>query len=141
MPIYDRPVWKLMGEEAAPQLQEPFTIRDVVEWFNDNYPAVQPSTVRAHVIAMTVNHESHYTVPAAASPIFFRRADGLLEHYDPDTHIATNGEPTGESDVGEERAHPSEEVAQFALEAQLEAFLASNWNAIDWGRPLKIWTN
>ena len=28
---------------------------------------------------------------------------------------------------------------EFALETYLEEFLLSNWDRIDWGRPLEIW--
>jgi restriction system protein len=28
---------------------------------------------------------------------------------------------------------------EFALEAFLEEFLVSNWDGIDWGRPLELW--
>ncbi len=33
-----------------------------------------------------------------------------------------------------------EQSAEFVLEAHLEEFLVGNWNSIDWGRPLEIWT-
>lgn len=134
--IYDRPVTELMLD-AARELRPPIRVGDVVAWFAANYPKIKPSTVTAHIKGMTSNDPSRHHYPTAASrpPLFFRVSSGVLEPYDPDRHMGEGSEAPGDdADI-----EVPDEIAQFALERQLEEFLLGNWNLIDWGRPLQIW--
>lgn len=108
---------------------------EVVAWFRERYPKLQPATVRAHVKGLTANDNSrhHYKWLVHREPLFTRDADGTLHRYEPPEPPAGDGdEPTGERESEELRF-------EFALEAALEGFLLSNWAAVDWGRPLEIW--
>jgi hypothetical protein len=144
--LYDRPVSELM-EDCAAEISEPFRPADVVAWFGQRYPAVKATTVRAHVIGLTANDRSrhHYQWLASKPPLFYKRGHGTLVRFDPAEHHL-EGEPPDDSDVeelsddDEVGAEPvGEEQMEFALEAYLEEFILTNWQAIDWGRPLRLW--
>jgi RecB family endonuclease NucS len=66
-----------------------------------------------------------------------------LVRFDPDQHTGEESAPVPGSDEDEVvevlSDLQSEQVAEFALESQLELFLVSNWAAINWGRSLQIW--
>ena len=139
--LYDRPVSKLMID-AAQAMPERFAPADVVAWFAENYPAVKDTTVRAHVIGLTANDPSrhHYRWLAAKAPLFFKLDRAALTSFDPDRHVNdlehADVEQVGEGSIVE----PTDvEPMEFYLEVYLEEFLLTNWNLIDWGRPLKIW--
>jgi hypothetical protein len=128
--LYDRSVAELMVD-AAQSITFPATRSDVVGWFAERYPNVKSSTVRAHVVRLTVNDSSrhHYAWLARREPLFTRDAAGVLTRF--------------ESEADEDGAPDADEMAgaslEFALEAYLEEFPLTNWAGIDWGRPLDIW--
>ncbi len=130
--LYDRTVAELMVDAAA-EVGYPATRNDLVGWFAERYPKVKASTVRAHVVGLTANDSSrhHYAWLASREPLFTREPDGRLRPYD-QAIDAESADETGEAGDG---GPPLE----FALEAFLEEFLDSNWEGIDWGRPLEIW--
>lgn len=139
--IYDKPVADLM-RHAANQLTPPYKPADFVDWFAEHYPKVNPRTVRAHVIGLTANdpNRHHYHL-ARRTPLLVRTPHGL-RRWDPDHDLGLVQEETDEDvdeDSSEEVEAPTEADTEFALESQLEEFLASNWGAINWGRPLEIW--
>lgn len=142
--IYDRPVYELMRDAAA-QLTPPFAAGDFVSWFAERYPKIKPSTVRAHVAAMTANDPSrrHHPSLAARAPLFIRSAQGSLERFDPDVHLSEEAPVAtdGGADLDDtEHNLDSSEASEFVLEAHLEEFLLGNWKSIQWGRPLELWT-
>jgi endonuclease len=148
--LYDKPVWKLVGE-AASALEPPFAPRDIQAWFAEHYPDVKKTTVSAHVIGLTANdtNRRHYRWLASKSPLFFKLSHVRLTHYDPEAHgrFSEGGEPTSSAPIGmaldaddaDMVSENTEEAFEFALEVYLEEFLLSNWTAIDWGRPLALW--
>src|SRR4051812_15311592 len=133
--LYDRPVAELM-KEAAAEISYPARPSDLVTWFAEHYPDVKSSTVRAHVKGLTENDRSrhHYAGLARREPLFTRSADGALMAFDSSTGpVALGGEAEdGDTDV-------EEAELEFVLEAYLEEFLLSNFDRIDWGRPLQVW--
>ena len=137
--LYDKPVSELM-RDAVPELKPPYSPNDFVAWFESHYPKVNPKTVRMHVKGLTSNDPSrhHYHV-AKQTPLFFHTPRGL-EPFDPDRHLGLDEEePDEDEEEADEQEGPTEQEAEFVLESQLEEFLDSNWGAINWGRPLKIW--
>jgi Endonuclease NucS C-terminal domain len=149
--LYDRPVAELMVE-ASTDLADRLRPGDVVDWFAQHYPKVKATTVRAHVIGLTVNDPSrkHYAALARRQPLFFKTPNGWIERFDPDIHLTD--EPTGsdalddedlgllEPDVSDPDSAPAGEgTHEFYLEAYLEEFLVSNWQHLNWGRQLRIW--
>lgn len=136
--IYDRPIWALM-KDAAAELSPPYTAGEIVSWFAQHYPKIKASSVRAHIKGMTANDPSrhHYHVSGMAA-LFMRQPDKTLIPYDPDAATDTDDEEEVDEPSTDAEMTP-EQSAEFALEAHLEEFLASNWNSINWGRPLEIW--
>ena len=103
-------------------------------WFVEHYPQVKASTKRAHITGLTANDRNrhHYAWLAKREPHFTRNPDGTLSPFDAQ---AIDEIDEMESDA-EEAAAPR---LEFALESLLEQFLLTNWEGIDWGRPLEIW--
>jgi hypothetical protein len=129
--LYERSVAELMIQ-AADELEYPASRSDVVGWFAEHYPDVKASTVRAHVVGLNENdpNRHHYASLARRQALFRRDAAGSLSRSDP-TDAAR-------SDDGNEAAADTPPL-EFALEAYLEEFLLTNWDGIDWGRPLELW--
>jgi hypothetical protein len=130
--LYERTVAELM-EEAGAELQYPASRSDVVAWFAEHYPEVKATTVRANIVGLTDNDRSrhHYAWLAKREPLFVRREDGALERFEANDGLESDSNGELESEVA-----PS---LEFALEVYLEDFLLTNWDGIDWGRPLELW--
>lgn len=133
--LYDRTVAELMAEAAA-GLEYPATRNDVVVWFAEHYPKVKASTVRAHIIGLTDNDNSrhHYRWLAARDPLFIREPNGTLRPFDQVVE-----EDVADDDEQDDLADATIPRLEFALEAFLEEFLVTNWDAVNWGRPLELW--
>lgn len=132
--LYERTVAELMVD-AAHGLNYPASRADVVAWFAERYPEVKASTVRAHIVGLTANDRSrhHYSWLAKRDPLFVRSESGTLMPFD----AASDGTARDvEDEVEEDYGAPP---LEFALEAFLEEFLLTNWEGIDWGRPLELW--
>jgi hypothetical protein len=129
---YERTVAELMMEAAA-QLDYPTSRGEVVQWFAEHYPQVKASTIRAHIVGLTANDRSrhHYPSLARREPLFTRRPDGSLEAFE--------GPVEDEADEAEDLDVAATPPLEFVLEAFLEEFILTNWEGIDWGRPLELW--
>lgn len=116
--------------EAAAQLDYPAGRGEVVQWFAEHYPQVKASTIRAHIVGLTANDRSrhHYPSLARREPLFTRRPDGSLGAFE--------GPVEDEAEDLDLVATPP---LEFALEVFLEEFVLTNWEGIDWGRPLELW--
>ena len=53
--LYEKSVAELMGD-AAMALDEPMTSGDIISWFQTNYPRIQVTTLRAHIMGLTSNN-------------------------------------------------------------------------------------
>src|SRR4051794_26340710 len=131
--IYDRPVSELMRDAAA-ELTYPTKPSAVIAWFGAHYPRIKANTVRAHVKGLTDGDPSrhHYAWLVDREPLFVRDASGLLARY-------TASDVTDVDATEETYNEPRTGRLEFALEAYLEEFLLTNWQGIDWGRPLELW--
>ncbi len=82
-----------------------------MEWFQEHYPAVKPSSVTSHITAATVNSHSRHHYPGADQHLIFKRSDGSLERYDATRHGKwdRHGEliPGSISSPGEYRYEPA----------------------------------
>jgi RecB family endonuclease NucS len=146
--LYDKPVAELM-RDAAESLSDPTSANAVIQWFESNYPKVQITTVRAHIIGLTANNSSrkHYPSLAKRSPVFYQTSQGLLARFSSETHKLAESATTldaedTEFDIDELALVQESATAatmEFALEAYLEEFILTNWALIDWGRRLELW--
>ena len=132
------PVWRLI-ERAGGELPSPFTVQEVLDWFDEHHPDVLPATVRAHMSAIAGNSPAYLVHPTFSRrpPILWRVGRGTYEPYDPRRHGAV---PTVGSHVDEEPEDAVDAVQEFVLEQYLEEFLASNWDRIAFGRRLELWS-
>jgi hypothetical protein len=147
--LYDKSVAELM-RDASTALDEPTSSGDVISWFQANYPRVQVTTIRAHIIGLTSNNPTrrHYPSLAKREPIFFQVGKGSLIRFNSDLHGRSSESQDAVEDnevfdlVDETIASESAALAmEFALEMYLEEFIVTNWELIDWGRRLEIWDN
>lgn len=133
------PVWQLIAQ-AAHELVAPFSLQAVVDWFEDNYPDIPAGTVRTQVSDWSGNSPAYIFNPAfnRRRPVLWRVARGQYEPYDERRH----GEVVaGNLEAAEASAADSvEAVQEFVLEQYLEEFLFSNWDVIDFGRSLELWS-
>lgn len=72
---YDRPVRELL-DECARSLQTPFTRAQILDWFQRNYPSVQPTTVSTHIAGLTEGARPHAHL-AQYRPVLRRVGRGL----------------------------------------------------------------
>ena len=99
----------------------------------EHYPQIKASTVRAHIVGLTANDRSrhHYPSLARREALFTRHPDGSLGAFD--------GLDENHADEAEDLDVTATPPLEFALEAFLEEFILTNWEGIDWGRPLELW--
>jgi hypothetical protein len=150
--IYDKPTWQLI-QNAAVELPEVFTSEEMLNWFRAKYPAIKESTIRAHLIGMSVNSRTRQYYKGL-------REHGVLYKVDRTRYTTYQGERHGEFDdygrqAGLEQSHEeidieqpdiepealSPQSAEFVLEQHLEDFMDRNWHQIDFGIPLEIWND
>jgi hypothetical protein len=86
--LYDRPVADLMSDAPA-AMPDRFEQTDIVDWFAQHYPKVNPKTVRQHVRGLTANDRTRKHMPSLArrQPLFVKIANRWLELFDPDIHL------------------------------------------------------
>jgi restriction system protein len=146
--LYDRSVAELM-KEAAIELPEECSSGQVISWFGQKYPKVSAGTVRAHIIGLTANHPSrhHYPSLARRRPLYVQVGRGQLARYQSASEGVENVDEAVQSvevsmvSVSEIETESAELASmEFALEAYLEEFIVTNWELIDWGRRLAIWS-
>ena len=135
--------------DAAESIPDPMSANAVIQWFAANYPKVQSTTVRAHIIGLTANNSSrkHYPSLARRAPVFYQTSQGILARFDSRAHqvveaLTTRDVEEIEFDLVEEALGQDSATAatmEFALEAYLEEFILTNWSLIDWGRRLELW--
>lgn len=106
--LYDRPV-RVLLQVAVSDMPSQFKPTDVVDWFKHNYPLVKESTVRAHLVAATVNDPTrvHYN---PHQQLVYRRGRGLYERYDRWRHGEWRGDGSPASPTAPEPMRETEEV-------------------------------
>ncbi len=80
--IYDKSIKDLFRDFAAQQKEkETFSVLDAVTWFHDYYPKIKSSSVRAHLIRLTVNNPTRVHYGAGKDDdLFFREDSGPSEN-------------------------------------------------------------
>lgn len=142
MPIYDAPTWMLMKRMVD---DLPITKGDVVtrqkitHWFQENYPLINTSTVRAHLRRMSTNVESRVNHNASSADDLFYQIDReRFRLYEPDRDPAPIYERDTEGfSVQEEVQFDNPQSEQeFAYEKDLQQFLIKNLPLIEPGLRL-----
>jgi len=133
MAIYDKPVRLLIKDMVLDQnieKEQIITKKQVLAWFESNYPKIKSGTISAHLIRMSTNAPSriHYNVNSNGDDDLLYQIDGRhyrlynlqndpLPIYEKQITIS-NDDEVDESDI----VQPSE----FAYEKDLKNFLAKN---------------
>ena len=137
MPIYDKPVWRLMQEmvdEIGLQKGEILSRDRVVSWFARRYPKIKKATISAHLLRMSTNAPSrvHYHGKPGDDDLFFQIDSSRFRLYDPEkdpTPIYEGAFPEVETT---DEASPRE----FAYEQDLQNYLAKSLHLLEPGlRP------
>ncbi len=146
MAIYDKRAWELV-EAALEDLPEVFTTNEIFEWFGTNYSKMKTSSIRVYLAGMSVNSLSrrHYEY-LQGHGVLYKVDRTRYTRYKPDVHgqFGQDGRPLDREDAldeDEENQALTEEQSEFAMEVHLEDFMQKNWQLIDLGRPLEIWTD
>ena len=143
MSIYHLPVWGLFIEFSDWVLKEPsdlFFKQTAMEWFQEEYPLIQPGTVVAHLRLMSINSASrlHHN-PKPHHNVFFFLGNGQYRRYDPDNDpqpimsesdrkshmIATPSKSTESSDENDATRSGSGD-SEFASERDLQNYLVKD---------------
>ena len=113
-----------------------FTRKEILTWFQDNYPKIKQATVNAHLTIMAINAPSrihHNLRPNGADDLLFQIDRSTFRLYNEDSDpTPIYKEPTEESTVEDTDNFEEEqdEKHEFAYEKDLKNFLAKNLHVI-----------
>lgn len=93
MPIYEKPVWKLMYdmvEDLEIRRGEVFSKEQALAWFGEHYPKIKRSTVSAHLIRLSINAPGrvHHRPKPEVDDLFFKIDAQHFRLYDPESDPA-----------------------------------------------------
>src|SRR6266850_7251547 len=84
--IYDKPtrlLFRDMVKAIGLQPGQVFTTTRALEWFKENYPKLQPGSIRAHLVMMSTNDRSRLNHPGRIdSDLLFKVAPGQFRLYE-----------------------------------------------------------
>ncbi|MFH7040793.1 endonuclease NucS domain-containing protein [Paucibacter sp. JuS9] len=128
-----------------------FTTTRAIQWFQDKYPKLKPGSIRAHLVQAATNDKSRVHHPATneTDDLLFKVASGQFRLYEAGKDPApireliagdvARQEQTGaeeEDDASEGPAEAQPGSTQFALEQDLQRYLADNLHIIEPGLSL-----
>ena len=149
--IYEKPtrvLLKDMLEDWKLQPGQVFTTSRAIEWFAQRYPKLKPGSIRAHLVQASTNDRSRLHHPATneSDDLLFKVASGQFRRYVAGTdpapiHELVEGDVAREEaiEAGAEEDEVSEALpgsSQFALEKDLQRYLAENLGCIEAGLTL-----
>ncbi|MDI4635842.1 DUF91 domain-containing protein [Pelomonas sp. V22] len=152
--IYDRPTRALLKDMIADFGLQPgqvFTTTRAIQWFQEKYPKLKPGSIRAHLVQASTNDRSRLHHPATneSDDLLFKIAAGQFRLFEPGKdpapiHELVDGDVARQDERGEEgdddegnfsgEAQPGS--TQFALEQDLQRYLADNLHIIEPGLTL-----
>jgi hypothetical protein len=93
MPIYEKPVWKLMYdmvEDLGIRRGEVFSKEQALAWFGEHYPKIKQSTVSAHLIRLSINAPGriHHRPKPEVDDLFFKIDAQHFRLYDAESDPA-----------------------------------------------------
>ena len=139
--IYGQSVRRLI-QTAVTEMPESFTYEDMEGWFADHYSEIKRNTVRGHLRSTCVNGKPDDSPWPSEELTVYRVTPGRFTRYRREVHGEfEHGMQIGVADGAEAGEDDGVGGAAFALEEHLEEFMDANWASIDFGRPLRIWTD
>ena len=146
MPIYDRPVYRLMHDFASDRLKPNsfFSKQDAIEWFEIHYPKIRRNTVTAHVEGMATNNGAHRKHHPTIRPgrdewnLFFKEGRNRFRLWNKDTDPAPQYGDAADIAAPEGVADESNDSGDrtFAYERDLQSYLAKNLSLLEQGLKL-----
>jgi len=140
--IYEKSVRELLKDfvEKWSDNNGVFVKKDVIDWFNKNYPKIKERTVSAHIIKFSVNNKNrvHYhTHSDGRDDIIFRINEHTYRKY----NRTTDSEPiykfeSNEIKVSEKEDEDALYDTSFAYEEDLKNYLSKNLEIIEPGLRL-----
>lgn len=150
MPIYDKPVRKLISDMIQALGLQPgqvITSGRAVSWFQTHYPKIQPSSVRINLVLLSTNDPNrlHHAVKPE-DDLLFKVDRGQFRLYEPgkdpapihefmEGDVAQEEQSLDPDDEGEV-AMPQVASSEFLLERDLQFYLAKNLHVIEPGLTL-----
>lgn len=156
--IYEKPTRSLLKDMLAEWSLGPgetFVAQRAIDWFAQHYPKLKPGSIYAHLVQASTNDTSrlHHPATDTTDDLLFKVGSREYRIYDPRTDPAPlHGEgkaqlrqPSGEILIAaveeDEVVQPAAVMAvpgssQFALEKDLQRYLAHNLHLIESGLAL-----
>lgn len=152
--IYDKPTRALLKDMLVDWDLKPgqvFTTSRALEWFTSNYPKLKPGSIRAHLVQASTNDRSRLHHPATneTDDLLFKVGSGAFRLYEPGKdpapiHELVEGDVARQAQLGKEDEDDAGSGAggaqpgstQFALEQDLQRYLADNLHIIEPGLTL-----
>lgn len=156
--IYDKPTRSLLKDMLAEWALDPgetFAARRAIEWFSRHYPKLKPGSIDAHLVQASTNDANrlHHPATNATDDLLFRVGSREYRLYDPrsdppplhgeaKTQLRQPGGQVLTVMDEEDQVVPATAVtavqgsSQFALEKDLQRYLAHNLHLIEPGLTL-----
>ena len=155
--IYDKPTRALLKDMLAEwnlKPDETFSAQRAVDWFAKNYPKLKAGSIHAHLVQASTNDPSrrHHPATNATDDLLFKVGSREYRRYQPGvdpapihqpgkTQIAGAGGAMVTVDEEDDDAGVAVDAAlagstQFALEKDLQRYLADNLQLIEPGLTL-----
>ncbi|BAP89834.1 putative nuclease of the RecB family [Burkholderiales bacterium GJ-E10] len=155
--IYDKPTRALLKDMLSDWGLKPgetFAAQRAIDWFAQHYPKLKPGSIHAHLVQASTNDRSrlHHPSTNSTDDLLFKVGSREYRRYDPETdpapfhqatkvQIAAAGGKTVSVTEEDDDAGPAIDAAltgssQFALEKDLQRYLADNLQLIEPGMTL-----
>lgn len=148
--IYEKPTRALLKDMLKDWKLRPgqvFTASRALEWFEQNYPKLKATSVRAHLVQASTNDKSrlHHASTNETDDLLFKVDSGQFRLYEPGKdpapiHELVQGdvakEEALEAEVEEDVHDPAGGSSEFLLEQDLQRYLAENLDCIEPGLRL-----
>jgi len=118
------------------------TSSQILNWFQQNYPNVKESSIRGHLIAMSVNAKSriHHNVKYGSGHDLFYQIDSkTFRLYEPNKDPSPIYQGNNVQDNDSNELDNEEETQEFGFEKDLQNFLVKNLYLIE--NDLKLYEN
>lgn len=138
---YDITIKQMMHELVEELHLSPgqtITSSQILNWFHQRYPNVKESSIRGHLIAMSVNAKSrvhHNVKPGSGHDLFYQIDSKTFRLYEADKDIAPLYKKNIQSNEIDE-SNNEEESQEFGFEKDLQNFLVKNLYLIEAGLSL-----
>jgi endonuclease len=149
--IYDKPTRALLKDLLKDMGLKPgqvFTTSRAIEWFKQNYPKLQPSSIRAHLVQASTNDRSrlHHPATNTSDDLLFKVDSGQFRLYEPGKdpapiHEFIQGDVAREEEITaatkEDEGYEAQPgSSEFLLERDLQRYLAENLECLELGLKL-----